>query len=323
MTEGSKHGTRIAVCVVTCERPTGLSRVLDSLAAQRLSPHVSLKVCIIDNDASGSAERVVNTFRTAQLCAKAEILYEIEPRRGIPFARNRAIELAGPDVDAVAFIDDDETAEPNWLQALIDAQRRTEADVVTGPALPAFAEGVLEGSEWIRTGRFFDLPSHADGAPLNQAYTNNVLVRAHVLKLNGSAFFDESVGAGGGSDSLAFARAAWKGARIIWCSTAVTHEWIPKSRACASWIVKRGFRVGNSRALLDRDLDTRILTVLRLLLTGCYRVAKGIGMLIVCCASKASRVRGARHCAYGSGMLLGVFGWRYAEYKRIHSSDNQ
>jgi glycosyltransferase involved in cell wall biosynthesis len=38
-----------------------------------------------------------------------------------------------PSGDLIAFLDDDEEASPGWLAALIETQRRYDADVVFGP----------------------------------------------------------------------------------------------------------------------------------------------------------------------------------------------
>jgi len=204
------------------------------------------------------------------------------------------------------------------VEGLVGRQGETGADVVTGPAPPLFAEGVLgDGGDWMEAGGFFELPSHVDGAVLGQAYTNNVLVMRGLLDRQ-APFFDESVGHAGGSDTLAFGRAARDGATIVWCEHAVTREWIPASRANAGWIVRRGLRVGNTRALVDRRLSPGAGTGARLFANGVYRLIKGTTEAVLGCWSTVHRVRGRRHVAYGVGMLLGIVGWRYEEYRKVH-----
>ena len=57
--------------------------------------------------------------------------YVHEPAAGVANARNAGMTQATGGL--IAFLDDDEEASPGWLAALIEAQRRFDADVVFGP----------------------------------------------------------------------------------------------------------------------------------------------------------------------------------------------
>jgi succinoglycan biosynthesis protein ExoM len=60
-------------------------------------------------------------------------VYVHEPRCGLVYARNAAVEAAlALDADFVAATNDDCEPDENWLGALMDIQRRTRADVVRG-----------------------------------------------------------------------------------------------------------------------------------------------------------------------------------------------
>ena len=84
---------------------------------------------MVDNDADGSAAKVVEEFGKD---TPYPIESVVEPEPGIPFAREKSVELCWND-DALVFVDDDEVAPPNWLAALLHAWETTGADVVTGP----------------------------------------------------------------------------------------------------------------------------------------------------------------------------------------------
>ena len=90
------------------------------------------------------------------------ITYEVEPNRGVSFARNRSVRMAG-ECDYVGFVDDDEFVEENWLDELLNAQVLYNADVVLGPVLPAFD---YEPPVWIKKGRFFERPRHPTGTSI-------------------------------------------------------------------------------------------------------------------------------------------------------------
>src|SRR6266540_6484865 len=140
----------IAICVCTMRREPALTALLQALChldLEGLDPG-RLRVVVLDNDAAASAEPVVRRFRAS---LPGELRYRVEPRRGYPFARNAALQEAGP-VDFVAFIDDDEVPEPRWLAELARVQRSSGAAIVTGPVLPMLPP---TAPRWARDGRFF------------------------------------------------------------------------------------------------------------------------------------------------------------------------
>ena len=66
--------------------------------------------------------------------------YALEPIVGIPYARNRALEMAMAADDLIAFLDDDEVPSEQWLAELLRVWREYSADVVFGPVQPFFPE---------------------------------------------------------------------------------------------------------------------------------------------------------------------------------------
>lgn len=109
---GPLHPVRIAVCIPTYRRPNLLAGALDSIAGQVLvrNPEAQVRVCVVDNDPEASARGLVKSKRQP---IRWPLVYAVEPRRGVSQARNRLLELAG-EVDFVAFLDDDEVAQPSW-----------------------------------------------------------------------------------------------------------------------------------------------------------------------------------------------------------------
>ena len=163
---------RVAVCVITFRRCAELRRLLDSIAGlkfQETSPEVSVR--IIDNDPKGSARGVVDEMATT---FPFELIYDIEPSRGISVARNRAVAMAAA-ADFVAFIDDDETVCPGWLEQLLMEQSSSAADVVMGPVQPLF---VMPPPEWIARGGFF-VKDYKKFGKIDENYgsTANILIR--------------------------------------------------------------------------------------------------------------------------------------------------
>ncbi len=151
--------TTVAVCALTLHRPRGLDALLTSLSKlDDPGPGYLVTVVIVDNDPKESAHGIVERWRPAM---PWELVYTSETRRGIPFGRNTAVRTAG-NVDFIAFLDDDEVAEPGWLAELVRVQCTTGADVVTGTILPTFEE---DPPAWALEGAFYQRARFPDGPP--------------------------------------------------------------------------------------------------------------------------------------------------------------
>ena len=119
---------KVAVCIATYRRPEGLSRLLISLQNLefKISAPPKWHVIIIDNDREGSARKVFEEMRPS---FPVPIEYHIEQTKGIASARNAAVKHV-QDFDFVALVDDDEVAEPTWLDELLSVQSQYQANFV-------------------------------------------------------------------------------------------------------------------------------------------------------------------------------------------------
>ena len=112
----------VAVGVITRKRPRGIARLLESISAlhraQDGAGTVRVTLIVVENDISSALSE--------PLSCKVPIHYVLEPKVGIPCARNRVIKealLLDPRPEWLAFVDDDETVEPNWLQIMVAAEK--------------------------------------------------------------------------------------------------------------------------------------------------------------------------------------------------------
>jgi succinoglycan biosynthesis protein ExoM len=312
----SRPAIDVAICVVTYKRPVGITRCLESLAELRLGARAGAapRIVVVDNDPAGSGRAAV---AAAAARLPWPVRYEVEPARGVTFALNRAIALAGP-CDFVALLDDDEFAEPAWLDALLDTQRRYDAEVVTGPVLSVFAQPV---PAWMAAERCFNRPRMATGTPLAYARTGNVLIRRGALAWVPGPF-DARFALSGGQDTFLFKQLARAGARIVWCDEAVVRETVPPSRTTLRWMLTRAYRVGNSIALCERAMPApwrrSAAGVLR---DGCAHIARGaVKFPPSLVRGRTKAVGQLRDIAAGAGMIAGLLGWRYEEYRRVHGT---
>lgn len=287
----------VAVC--TRGRPHSLARLLASLGAH--APHA--QVIVVDNDPDGSARATVEA-------APVATCYVHEPRVGIPQARNAAFDAADTET-ALAFVDDDETIEPRWLQALTATRQATGAALVTGPVRPVYDDAV---PDWVRRGGFFERRTHPHGAELPFAATNNLLVGPE-LRAAGLRF-DERLALTGGSDAVLTVQARHRGFRIVWAADAVVTEHVPAERARVGWLCRRAYRVGLTLGALaaTEPAATDRASV---------RAVKSVGQVLVGAAALVpwTVVRGGvgavaalRLACRGAGSLAGLLGHRYEEY---------
>jgi glycosyltransferase involved in cell wall biosynthesis len=222
----------ITVVVCTRERPIALATCLESLLAMR---YPRFRVLVVDNaPISNETARVVESF-----AARGPVSYLVEPRAGLSFARNAAVRATPGEI--LAWIDDDELADPHWLAEIARALfENPSADVVSGVVVPAELEtraqlwfeqfgGHSKGRGFTRAvfspatahlqSPLYPLPPFGAGA--------NMTFRPGVIERIG--MFDTALGAGtpalGSEDTLAFTKVLLGGGTIVYQPTAVTHHY--------------------------------------------------------------------------------------------------
>ncbi len=220
---------KVAVCLLTYRRTELLKATLASLRSQTclMNPKYEVSVLVVDNDVERSAQEHIGK----SLVEGVPLHYLSNPKNGLATGRNLALEHSSG-ADFVVFIDDDETASPAWLYALLQTAEENSADVVTGPVYPDF----MDAPAWIKHGNFFAPALRKSGDQMDYVATNNTLLRSNVVaKFRFDAKFDFT----GGEDTDFFLRVRDAGHSMVWCNEAEVRESIPSSRANASWIIGR------------------------------------------------------------------------------------
>lgn len=311
--EPTGERTRVAVCITTFRRREGLERALHSLEKLtfRSEPAPEVRVLVVDNDPESEiAADVLSSMPTHRF--PLECLSE--STRGISYARNTAVRAAlTGGATWVAFLDDDETVRPTWLDELLSAARSFRADVVAGPVLPLFEEPV---AGWVAKGRFFDRPRFVTGTELSDARTGNLLVASSALG-SSALLFEESFALSGGEDTLLTRKLTSRGFRIIWADSAIVQELIPRNRTTLRWILKRAFAGGNSWTRIVHELNPGLRSRVVRFLRSAASVSAGLLLLIPSVlGGRHLFVRTATRIARGFGGLLGLLGWHVEAYGR-------
>ncbi|WP_066379096.1 MULTISPECIES: glycosyltransferase family 2 protein [unclassified Anabaena] len=210
----------ITIAICTKDRPDNLARCLESL--QEFAKQTArLEVLVVDNAPSDD--------RTQKLVESLPwVRYVREPKPGLDFARNKALQSANGEI--LAFLDDDVVVDRRWLLGLITAWRENpDAAAFTGLVLPYELEteaqilfesrgGFRRGFEKIRYGQIVTgNPLYPCGAGIFGAGCNMAFRREILLKIGG---FDEALDTGaplpGGGDLDIFYRVIRAGYTLVY-----------------------------------------------------------------------------------------------------------
>jgi succinoglycan biosynthesis protein ExoM len=242
----------ISVCIPTYKRPSMLSRCLAALKNQE-TRGFTYSVVVIDNDIDQSSKKIVLEWQEKY---PVQISYDVEPEQNISCARNKAVTNSSGDL--IAFIDDDEFPDSEWLQTLYSTLLSSKADGVLGPVISYFE---IQPPEWVIKSQLLERMSFATGTVLKPEYmrTGNVLMDKRILEGEANPF-DPRFGRTGGEDGDFFRRMTERSYRFVWCKEAPVYETITPERFTRKYFIKRAILRGVSEAeLLKLSSDKRVL----------------------------------------------------------------
>ncbi|MFJ4027460.1 glycosyltransferase [Paenarthrobacter sp. NPDC089989] len=289
---------RVVVAIATYKRPEGLAALLISLQKQE-SDHI-FRIVVVDNDGSSSARNV-----TTNVAPEAD--YVLEPRRGISAARNAGIRKAMEyDPDAVAFVDDDETAATTWIGELVRKMVQHDADVVSGPVEYNLTSAPADH-------KYFQKLQRPDGSTVKYVATNNTLVRASWFEGSDPLWFNEAYGLTGGEDLELFLRLQKRGGRCIWAERAVVSTQVPEERTRKDWITQREFRNGQMIARLNQQFDG--LSRPTMVLVGIGKFVSGLILASRARLGRRVNIAAEYKVFAGAGWVSAALGWYYREYR--------
>lgn len=241
----------VSVCLCTFRRQDGVAKALAALGQLDAPTNGAIEIVVVDNDSAGSARLSVENAAHA---SRWPVRYFVESRSGVSFARNRClIEAAG---QYIAFIDDDEWCDPDWVVRLFETLQATNATATFGPVLPCFDAAP---PAWLLKSGTFDRPRFPSRTVIDWRHTRtgNVLLTLDAAMIGSG--FDPAYAATGGEDVAFFMRLTSLGARYSWCDEAPVYEAVPESRVSPKWILRRAFAGGKTYARLKASLNGSLI----------------------------------------------------------------
>jgi GT2 family glycosyltransferase len=240
---GSAPTLSVVICAFTERRWRDLVAAVDSVAAQSRAP--GEVVVVIDHNAD------LRSRAAAELPSARVVANDHVP--GLSGARNTGVQATSGDV--VAFMDDDATADRDWLETLLGHYRDPQVIAVGGAVVPQWETGRPRGFpeefDWVVGCTYRGMPTGR--RPVRNLIGANMSFRREIFGAVGG--FSEGVGrvglAGGECEETEFflrVRATFPGGLILYEPAArVTHR-VPSDRTCWRYFGARCYREGFSKA---------------------------------------------------------------------------
>jgi len=245
---------RIMIGICTFRRDASLHRLLESLnATGRASPGADeIRVLVVDNDPTPETRTLCRRL-ASESCLPIE--YLTEPRRGLVRARNTLVEEAlARGAEWLAFLDDDDVPDSDWLEHLVEVQRAEYADIVAGNRRFPDRRPPSSGKSAQRRARKLGMKTVAGSVIPKAAATANLLVGAAILRKLAAhgPVFDPRFADSGGEDEDFFLRAAAAGARFSVAARSMVTQYHEPERFTVRGAFRRGFKTGCAKLNLVR-----------------------------------------------------------------------
>jgi glucosyl-dolichyl phosphate glucuronosyltransferase len=243
MSEHAPLDFSVVVCAYTEDRWDDLTRALDSVRQQTFAPRETIVVC--DHNEQLRA-------RAAQAFAWARVI-ENAGQQGLSDARNSGVQASSG--SAIAFLDDDAVASPEWLAVMRDAFADAKVIGVGGAVIPAWDTGrpawFPEEFDWVVGCSYRGLPTQV--APVRNPLGCNMAFRREAFEATGG--FDTSVGRVGrrpvGGEETEFCirlRQRLPDRQILYHPAAAVSHRVPAVRTTWRYFRSRCYAEGVSKA---------------------------------------------------------------------------
>lgn len=312
----------VVVAAATCRRPNMLSGLLASYAALKLPAGVAVTFLVVDNAPDAPVEDVVDAWRTE---TGLDGRYVLEREPGIPFARNRAMDEArAMGAGFLAFVDDDEVVDADWLTAIVNHQRQTGSNLVGGPVRsnPPANSGWFDRFLYAGVRQRYLRKEAKNARKRERGRDGEITILTNNWYGDLAWFaasdvrFDIGLRYSGGSDTALYHAATAKGASTSWCPEAVVYETVPKERLTLGYQFRRARDQAATSFWRKKAAERRSLPVN--LATSAGKIVFGAVLVVVSPFTLGrTLVDGARMLGYGVGYAAAIGGRKSRHYEAL------
>lgn len=228
-----------SVVVCTYNRADLLRGAITSLQQLRLPTAGDVEILVVDNASTDNTAEVVASL---QQQSTITIRYVLESNQGVAHARNRGLEEAAG--IWVAFFDDDQIADPNWLVELLKAAEKYQTACVGGAVKLLLPEDYREPLSGVCRVLLSESPAAQPAEPYRYPRTpgtGNLLInRELALRLGG---FDVQATMGG-EDTDLYRRIRREGIITWYEPSAVIYHHVPMERLSDAYMLWNAGRTG-------------------------------------------------------------------------------
>jgi glycosyltransferase involved in cell wall biosynthesis len=248
--------TKITVLICTYNRCESLRKTIESVAAQRFTHPVAWEILVVDNNSNDETRRVVDSFQSEY---PERFRYILEPKQGVSHARNAGVRSARGEI--IAFIDDDETADPTWLETLTSHLHSGDWAGTGGRVCPTSGITLpdwLKTDSWFAKGPLASFDAGPDTRQMNEPpFGANMAFRKDVFVICG--LFRTDLGRSGNNlisneDTEFGRRVMGAGLRIRYEPDAVAYHPVEQNRLSKGYFLTWWFNKGRSDL---RELGTQ------------------------------------------------------------------
>jgi glycosyltransferase involved in cell wall biosynthesis len=239
---------KVSVIICTYNRAKTLGGAVESVAVQSLPDSLAWEIVVVDNNSPDQTRQVVEDLQRQY---PERIRYVLERKQGISHARNAGIMAAEGEI--LAFLDDDETAGPDWLQNLTANLHTSEWAGSGGRVLPPTSSALpswLSIKSSFASGPLAAFDLGLEPGPLNEpAFGANMAFRKEVFEKYGG--FRTDLGRIGKSmisneDTEFGRRVMAAGLRLRYEPSALTYHPVEESRLKKQYFLEWWYYKGRS-----------------------------------------------------------------------------
>lgn len=301
---GFKLSIELVVAICTFNRPEGLRTLLTELLKQSKKLDLAPEILVVDNSFEGNASWVM-----ADPEGTHEVQYIHVEQAGLSNARNAALLFARLKGLALAFIDDDEVPQNNWLQTAATASRSSTFDIIAGPVVPDF--GPLASQINIPT-EFWERPLRQDGE-LVAGYVGDGNIVYPKKLIESGLVYSQEFSLTGGQDTDFLMRAKKLGFRIRNLNDLAVIERVPPVRQTLRYLTDRAFHSSSSWvAVLKANEGPQIRMILSIAKRA-FLVAT-FWTMWACTSSSKSKIKAMIYAASVRGSIHGLRGMQVNRY---------
>jgi succinoglycan biosynthesis protein ExoM len=270
----------LSIVICTLDRHDLLAKAVRSCLEQESRRNLAYEVLVVDNSEEANARDLMQTLSDSK---PGFVRYLSEPRTNIAHARNAGV--AASRGRFIAFMDDDMTAPPGWIDSAVETIEQTGADVLFGKVVPVFgAEGIPslpQAARWFT--RTFEVRDGAQvriegSGHVKHGRTSNCVFRRATTVCE-PAPFDAAFGRTGGEDTDFLQRLGQQGATMVFSERAWMNEFVPAGRSTPEYISRREYRGSqNFVRSVVKNTPRKGLTACRHMATGAAQLAWAAAM---------------------------------------------